>query len=1045
MAITEIYAGTDQVDFATLTSGGITYHCEAWVGRGGARIEAKVFAESEDGAIVLIDAAVVALPVGEYVDCARVLAVPSTNTFAVHWIDMETTIDGGGVESVDSAVLHRSLFDVTAFATGWVAQGSVALYSTLQYDAYPVEGSSGATAGFVVVRRTAVGTISIDRYDAPFSWVDTAFASVSVAGLTIANTVLGCWSHESADVILVGYQDGTTLRVRRHVASTGVVGAVGILFAGLDTGANQFAVLAFERLASGSYAAVVEANSNANNAAGGRRTYLRLVGWCSFDASIATTGGPDWGKNLSMASRPWVTASGFTGTNDLFVAAGFKSVEDGQEFDQGYGYVVRLPIGPTGDGAGQVRPIPHTAIMGGSFDARPHGSIPTGSVLNIGARINHVSSVGGPPQYTLGPNVKTRIFGCVRWGRFKLVLDAGSGELTPIEAGAGYVRFHYEPAWTIRRDALEPTQPDTPAWKGVSKALSLPLEIPSGLLLTGGVAQAYDGEQLVEAGFMWAPEIMGATAVGAGGAMDDAETYYWFANYIWPDNRGGIHRGGPSRPVSAAVVLNGYATLRIRCCNLSLKDDTARYPAAHPIGIEIWRTYVDGGSLATEGSGDNQTYLFRSDLGGTIASGPVSTPSSDWDEWYVDVDVGRPNSEVSLNELAPYQLDLDALQWVPPPPIPHQPLGPSCLWQGRVFGQDPESGSLVWSEEILPTGSRYAWPIFLDTNAYRLDGLGEVTALCPLENDLAIFTRDGVFLLSGDPGAGGSGNTFTLRFVARGIGCVDMRSIASFTEGCTFQSAKGRIHVLTRGSGLEDIGGPIEDLLREAGNVRSAVYLEDRDEIRFTLQEEPGTGPLLVRPRIATFNLRTKIWVVRNLPMVASSSTASRLNEMMHATPWRGRQGETIHVVLAQGGLFVERAATSTVYSDETVGDTTTTIRLDATTEWIHVSMLDGTKRIYEIGIQTERTHAGALTVEAWYDHDGSFDSDDGAAEQTLAVASPAPAFIRFRPRPSKCRAIKLRIYEPEGVPATENVRLVALTLHYGVLSKRQGSRNSAA
>jgi hypothetical protein len=228
-----------------------------------------------------------------------------------------------------------------------------------------------------------------------------------------------------------------------------------------------------------------------------------------------------WCHNVHMLSRPWSWASGTTGGTDAYVALSFKSIADEQEFDQQYGYVARLDVAALAgaNAAGVVRPVPCSAIMGGSIDARPHGrSIATAATISIGARLNHLSHVAGPPAYALGPNVASKTFAPMRWGR----LHAAGDDLVPVEAGVGWVRFFHEPSWTVRRDGSQPAQPDTPAWTGVSKAISLPVETPAGLALTGGVTQAYDGEQMVELGFMWAPEILRVDVNAASGGPGQA-------------------------------------------------------------------------------------------------------------------------------------------------------------------------------------------------------------------------------------------------------------------------------------------------------------------------------------------------------------------------------------------------------------------------------------------------------------------------------------------------------------------------------------------
>lgn len=1033
MPITSVYAGVTEADVATMTVAGITYRCYVW--RSSAeRIEAEVVAEGEDGQCVVVDKTIVAAAIGDRVDCPRVLAAQADSLFVLHWIDVALTIDGNGIITIDSGDLYRATFNMTAIGSGWINLGSVAIHTTLQYDHAAVIGDGDTE--FIVSRRTGAGTIVTSRYSSPFSWTDNAWTNTQI-GLTIANTVLACHADAADNVALVSYADTLLLRTFRLDADDGGSFATAETFSDVLDGDLLFTAVSHVRIGSGAYLVAAEAIDNATHGTGS--VYFRLVCWRQIaSATAAGQYRSHWLKNIHLESRLWTWNSGVTGMLEAFSGWAHKTVFDGGEWNTLVGGVIRYDVEALDDHqetSGVIRPIPVSAFVDGTYDARPHGTSPATSI-SIGKRLNHLSHATGPAQYTLGPDGKAVTFAHTRWGRLVASQDSDvDTELQPAEAGVARKVFYHEPACAIRRDTKEATQPDTPAWRGVAPTHSLPVETPAGLVWTGGITTTYDGQQVVELGFFWNEATVGAQSDEAIGTAGD---YYYTVVPVWPDARGNVHRGPPSRPVLVTLTAMQGGAITIRCINLTMKDDRTRYPTAQRIYFEVYRTYLDAGAIVEGVSGA----LFRSIFGGALAGAQIQDlPASDHEEYTITINDSALNTVVQYNELAPFQLNLDTLQWTPPPPIPHQPLNVACLWQNRLFGVDQE-GLLRWSEEILPRGADLRKPEFLDTNVMRLGLVSEVTGLVPLDNDLGVLTRDGVYAMAGDPGAGGSGSNFALRVITRGYGNIEARAVTLFDGGATFQSPK-RLHVLTRGAAVEDIGGPVEDAIRAGGNVRGVVFLEDRDELRFIYQATPGTGPLEVRPRVAIFNTRSRLWTTRVLPMAAQSSTASRLNEVMHSGVWRGLQGETLHMVLAQGGLLRERSSVDTAFSDEGAGGTVA-VRLDVTTEWITMA-LDATKRFHEIGIITERINAGPLTVEAWYDHDGTWDSDEGAAQQTLTIASPAPDFIRFRPNQGKCRGIKLRIYEPSGAAATENVRFVAIVIHYSFKKQRQGSRNNAA
>lgn len=1022
MPITSIYAGADQADVATLTTRGVTYHCFTWRAADGARVEAKIFAEGEDGQFVLVDAAIVATAQRDEVDCPRVLAVEAAGLFVVHWIDY--------FANGPDADLYRSIFDLSAISTGWANQGAVALHESLLYDHATVAGDVGDE--FVVARRTAAGTVTVERFEMPWTWVDADW-STDVTGLTIDDTILGCAADSSDDVVLFSYQDTNTLRTQRLVATTGVAGGNAVTMGTFDGATeHQYTAVTHGRYADDRWLVLAESRPDSYAEIYARRVVARCID--STDASALYS--LQWCWNVHLLSRAWSWAAGTVTLTEIYCGLSFKSMDNGQEFDQQYGYVARWDVNAfNGASEATIRPIPVAALMDGSLDARPHGQSPAGN-FTIGCRLNHLSHAPGPPAYTLGPNLKTKLFAFTRWGRLLASQDADSDtELVPVDAGIGWFRFHHEPAWMTRRDDAEPTQPDTPAWRGASEAIALPVPTAAGLMLTGGVAAAYDGEALVEHGFMWAPEIIAAEITGAAATSLEAGTYFFYVNYAWADNKGGVHRGPPSRPVSVTAVLNDLVTLTVRCCNLTLKQDARRYPLNAAITIEVWRTYLDGASMAVVGIDAAENYIFRNVFGGQTYT-LQDTPRNDPDAFTIDIAAASPSSVTQYNELAPYQLNTTTLQWTPPPPIPHQPLGPACMWQDRVFGQDPATNAIVWSEQIARLGSRYEWPRFLDTNRFEADGIEKITAMAPMDSALVVYTRGGIYALTGDPGAGGAGASLQLQQIARGLGCVEPRSVVTYSEGQVFQSAKGMLK-LSRGQGVEPVGAAIDDIVRDAGNVRGAVHLEDTHQLCFPLQAAPGTGPLVVRPRVAIYDYRVGKWSIRTLTMLAQSSTASRLNEVQHATAWRGRQGNTSLVVLGQGGLAVQRSRTDTVYADVTSTGAAETVCLDVITEWFHPAGIVGQWLCDEIGIQTERVHPGPLTIQAWYNVDGLFSGtyDESTPHCTWTYAgTTAPAYIPFRLNALKVSWVKLRIFEPSSAPATENVRLVSLTLRWRAL-----------
>ena len=612
MTITTQYSAIEQPDVARVNYRNVTYYCESWVNLADNQIEAKIFTKGEDGQIVLVDSSVVRVPgVGDTVDCPKVIGLDRTGTaasglFVLHWVegDFEGTI-----------TCRRSFFDLDTIVTGWQDQGTAALHGSALFDVCEIEGDDDE---FVITRRTAAGLLTTLRATAPFAWGNFVW-SVTTA-VTIADRVLSCVASDTDDVVLLNYQQASLLNSVGLNASDGL-GAVGPteVFGDVLDGDNNFLAVGAVRVGADAYAVVAEASNDADFGVGGFNTYARLICYRAVTGTTAAVlDDSHWFYNAHLLSRPWAWASGTTGINEVYIGASFKSIQDGQEWNQTYGYVFRLDyqqwsIATT---PGTVYPILASCMMDGSVDGRPHGASPAVLDFTVGSRMNHISHVAGPPEYDNGPDLKSVFFAHQAWTRLLASQTSDADrELAPVQASAGLVEFYHEDPWLTRRDTQEPTQP-LENWVGIGhRAMSRPVELAGVLTFTGGVTQCYAGQQVVELGFPYAPEIFTASE-NVVGAIETAGTYYYIVTYIWADERGQLHRSPPSAPLS---VVTGAASrsvdLVIRTMSFSMKDDTIRYPLAGPITVELWRTYILTGTTIEADAVGN--YLFRRVFAGT--------------------------------------------------------------------------------------------------------------------------------------------------------------------------------------------------------------------------------------------------------------------------------------------------------------------------------------------------------------------------------------------------------------------------------------------
>lgn len=1026
MTIGQVYDGVREPDIARLTTAGVTYTCFVWVNEPDNGIHAAIHVEQEDGQSVLLDRAVVytdTARTGGYTDCPKVIA--RGTIFILHWVT-----GPADAESLTDTLIHRSLFDVTDIATGWDSQGSVTSHATMMFDVDPILDHA---TDFALIHRTGDEQWSIYRVTTPYAWASNVWGPRNDT-VVIADRVMGI-AADTTDLLVTWQGDVETfgqLYTFRTDTATGVATSINESMADLLTGDNEFTAVGHCRTGTREWMLVVEFN-DANHhwsegedpfdtPVAGPQNYLRGIAWKLLDGSDASPStDAQWCWNLHMVSRPWTWASGVALTSNVYVCVSFKQIHDGQEWGQTYGYVVDLDYRRSSQASGvrQVYPKVVGAAMNGTFDGRPTAWTPLGIASlspGIGKRMNHVSHVVGPPQYTLGPALKSVSFAHLAWSRM-VTVTRDEGELEPaISRVREWVHYHEEP-WMHRRDPKEPSAPSTENYKGsMHRASGMAEECAGLLVLPGGVTSLYDGAQIVEHGFYWAPEVTLAS-LNDSGSLTEGGDYWYVANYAWTDRRGQLHRGPLSVP-QMVTIGEGHdsVTVTIRMMTVSMKDYTLYYPDASQIFVELWRTSVTGVDDAETAEQALGVYTFRRVYGGdSNATGYQlrDTRVNDRTTFADDFVEGASDSRLLNHEPLQWQLNTSTLQWTPEPPNPHTPLRLAAVWQNRLWGVNPEDDrEILYSDEILPLGTQYVAPEFLDTGRFRFDGRGEIVALFAMDTRGYIFTREAIYSLEGDPGA------LFMSAISEGLGCIEPRSIVSAPAfGVFFQADRG-IYLLSRETGVEYVGKDVEDIMRDAGNVRAASLKRDSHQVRFVLNGAPTSSD--VSPRVLIYDYLRKLWSVIEAPEVGSAST-ERLNEMQGGCTWRGESGEDLHVFLQSGGLAVERASDDTTYAD-TTHTATAGVGIDITTGWIEFGEY---ARVSRFGLLLDRPTGSAITIEIAYDRFGTYTT---TATQTHSISSATTPYHEVRLQTQKFAAIMIRIYESGTVTQANTLRVTRLS-----------------
>jgi hypothetical protein len=106
----------------------------------------------------------------------------------------------------------------------------------------------------------------------------------------------------------------------------------------------------------------------------------------------------------------------------------------------------------------------------------------------------------------------------------------------------------------------------------------------SGCLLQGGaMAPIFDGQQVVEQGFLRGPIILASTLTAGTGSIEGADispgvfnVYLYRCVYEWQDRRGNWHTSEPSQPLAVSVSLadtNARLQLEIACLGLTRRGE----------------------------------------------------------------------------------------------------------------------------------------------------------------------------------------------------------------------------------------------------------------------------------------------------------------------------------------------------------------------------------------------------------------------------------------------------------------------------------------
>ena len=999
MSYEQPYAQFREPDVAAIETGGVYYKCYVWQDDAEGSIKAALFTEQHHGQDVLLKEYTVATVGAGLVTQPKI--VPCGTAFLVVYVNT----NGGNA-------LNRAYLDLTDLHNnGWQTVSSQAIHADLLFDVHTLNSSDS----YVWTFKAAGGTATIERFDDVTS--NTTAWSQSTADTPI--NCLALLADASADIAAVVYQkSGTNVLWGYKLDADGANAVTTQVLASYN--AHDFTAAGMCLTTSSGLnshvAVVVEARKSSWTTANYQHHNRMVIYRRMVVSTWLRSNNEHECYNVTLESRPFSYAAGDGSTYDsnVYCVLGFRSTRDPMEWEQTSFFVANLDQQAWSEDTGTVLPIPCANINLGNADTRPHDLLSHATTQTIFKAHNHIPSWAVPPSF--GPNVKAFTVALPTFAKLQSY-DPGStvvpSALQPIHSRVtGYI-FHPEEPWLYQRDGRDPGAPSANQKFAYPWAQHQNTEIGHCLVFGGGTPSTFDGRAAVEVGYCWFPEIV-TTTEATGGNLETSGDYSWTVVAEWRDARGQLHRSAPATPWTEDS-LGGSTTkvtLKVRCINLTMREN---HRVDHPkIDLVPYRT-TNGGSTYYRLVGES-----------TITVG--STPTNDVHEAWVDIADTYADSDVEANDLLSWQFLNGAWNSL----VPEQPpANPVCAtWKNRAWlagGEEP--GAIWYSMEVLPEpgGRTLTPPEFSSTNVYRLDdGTEQITAMHPMDHALIVFSRDRIYAMTGlGNNNAGLGSTLDHQVIAVGTGCIEPRSVVLGPDGLFFQSEKG-YYLLTRTLELDYLsaGADVEDIFRNAGNVRSATLMADRHQVRIVLNEAVEANP-----RVLIFDYLWRAW--SRVTFVGSVHATAWQAQFVDGIEWHGREGETSHVVLAGTGLLVERADDSSAYKDSDTGGTSP-VPVAVQTGWINMAGISGFKRVRSILVQVEKTDATALSFDIDYEIEGKYDASN---TQTVTIASPAPGGIRLRPNIQKCSAIRLKIYEANDVAETENIKINSITLEVGLRS----------
>jgi hypothetical protein len=330
---------------------------------------------------------------------------------------------------------------------------------------------------------------------------------------------------------------------------------------------------------------------------------------------------------------------------------------------------------------------------------------------------------------------------------------------------------------------------------------------------------------------------------------------------------------------------------------------------------------------------------------------------------------------------------------------------PSWLYFGKPYypGRPPEFSALQFLDIDPPSGN--------------------IAGLAVLDQNIVIFKKERIFVLSGDgpdaTGAGAFNNTFA---VATDTGCMDDKSIVSTESGVYFRSVRG-IQLLDRSLAVTYIGAPVERLIANS-TITSSALVPGQNQIRFALaSNDPaisGTSAdnvVLVYDyflqRWSTYGFRPGYDLTRSLTLIGQATWRNN---------WFGLAGNAVFedagpYSTGTGGIqftdgSVITSATAPSGHGQVYTTTYTQVHMTIETAWIPLAGPMGFGRLRRISVLGDFRANHVISLYIAFDYNDTYLYEISYTPQTLHAHPGDAQEWRIRSPRQVGQSVKFRLVD---------------------------------